>query len=401
MEKNKRKYLINQVVKIAGNEYKNIFKDPGTIMLFMIAIVVYPLIYALAYNNELAKEIPVIIVDNSNSQTSRKLISMIDATDEIAVITTTKDFKYAEREFDQSDIYGVINIPNDFEKKIYRFEQASVSVYADAAHVIIYKQILSGTSRAVGTLSAGVEVIRRTSKNGSIEQSLDLRNPLPLEVYSLYNPRGGYATYLMPSVLLLILQQTLLLGIGLLGGTTKENGDGFLVPIGTRPGGAISIVLGKGLAYSSIYLLNSLYVIVIVERMLDIPMRGNYLELIVFVFPFILAVTFMGLTISSFFKRREHALMILLFTSIPFIFLSGFSWPVEAMPKWQVWLSYFIPSTPAVKGVVSITQKGSNFSDVYSHWVNLWALVVFYILTSFLMVRYIINKEVLEEASNN
>jgi len=400
-KKNKSYNPINLIIKVLFNEYKYIFKDSGVITLFLIAVFIYPIIYSLAYNNELAKEVPIVVVDQSNSSLSRKLVSMLDATFEVNVVSETSDFQEGIRDFQKDKVHGVILIPKDFEKKILSFQTATVSVYADAAYMIIYKQIMLASTYSIGTLSAGIEIIRRTAKGTQIEESFKDRDPLPIETYSLYNPKGGYATYLMPAVLLLVLQQTLLLGIGLIGGTIKEKGtNNYTVKAGSNFFGAVAISIGKSLAYFSIYFLNALYTLVIIFRLFKIPMRGDYFEMFVFVTPFIFGVIFMGLTISTFFKKREHALMILVFTSIPFIFLSGFSWPIESMPEWQVILSYLVPSTHAIKGFVALTQKGSEFSDVSQYWLYLWGLLIFYLITSSLFIRRISRKQLKSIADN-
>jgi ABC-2 type transport system permease protein len=401
LDKNKSYNVFNVIIKVWGDEYKNIFKDSGVVMLFIIAVFAYPLIYSLAYNNELVKDVPIIVVDESNSELSRQLISWIDATYEVKVEAKTSDFQEGIKSFEQSEVHGVIFIPKNFEERILNFQTATVSVYADAAYMIIYKQIMIAANYSVGTLSAGIEVIRRTAKGNSFDQALSERDPLPIETYALYNPAGGYATYLMPAVLLLILQQTLLLGIGLIGGTLKERGTkNYNTKIGSSFTGAMAIAIGKSMAYFTIYSLNALYTLVVVFRMFSIPMRGNYYEMFIFIFPYLFAVIFLGLSISTFFKKREHALMILVFTSIPFIFLSGFSWPVDSMPDWQVWLSYFIPSTHAIKGFVDLTQKGAEFSDVFHYWINIWGLLVLYLITTTLLFVKL-SKKKLSELRNN
>jgi len=385
--------FFNDIIDVWLNEYKTIFRDAGVVTLFIIAVVVYPIIYSLAYNNELAKEVPIAVVDMNDSDLSRKLISMLDATDEVKVVFKTPDFNQAKELFKKSDIYGVVSIPSDFDKKIFKSETAVIPVYADASYMIIYKQIMTAANYSIGTFGAGIEIQRRISNKEQIEQAFESRDPLPLETYALYNPRGGYASYAMPAVLLLILQQTLLLGIGLIGGTTKENRNThFLIPIGSKKGGALSIVIGKSIAYYTIYLFNALYVFVVVFRMFSFPMRGNYFEIFVFLTPFLFAVIYMGITISAFFKKREHALMILLFTSIPFIFMTGFSWPTQSMPQWQIWLSEIIPSTPAIKGFLALSQRGATFNDVFYNWLHIWALIFLYLVTSTLLIKKLIKK---------
>ncbi len=385
--------FFNNIIDVWLNEYKTIFRDAGVVTLFIIAVVVYPIIYSLAYNNELAKDVPIAVVDENDSDLSRKLISMLDASDEVNVIIKTPDFNQAKEMFKKSEIYGVVVIPADFNKKIYKSETAVVTVYADASYMIIYKQIMTAANYTIGTLSAGIEIQRRISKKEQLKQAFDNRDPLPIETYALYNPKGGYASYVMPAVLLLILQQTLLLGIGLIGGTTKEREkDHFLLPIGLEIGGSLSIVIGKSIAYYTVYLFNALYVFVIVFRLFSFPMRGNYFEMFVFLTPFLFAVIYMGITISAFFKKREQALMILLFTSIPFIFLTGFSWPTQAMPQWQVWLSQIIPSTPAIKGFLALTQRGATFNDVFYNWLHIWILLFAYLGIASLLVKKLVKK---------
>ena len=371
--------VMTRFVQIWLKELKNLLGDGGTIMLFFIAIIVYPGLYSLAYNNELVKDVPIAIVDDNKSDLSRKVIQMLDATDEVEVVYRLSDFNSAQKLFDEGKIYGIVHILDDFNKKILRFETAHISVYADAAYMVIYKQILTAANYSIGTLSAGIEIQRRMAQGQALEVAYYERDPLPLQIFSLYNPHGGYGTYVLPAVLLLILQQTLLLGIGLLGGTSREKGTThYLVPMGLKHGGAAAIVLAKALAYFTIYLMNFIFVFVIIFRLFSIPMRGDYFEVFIFAVPFLFAVIFMGMAIASFFKSRESSMMILLFTSIPFIFLSGFSWPLEAMPLWQQYFAEIIPSTHGIRGFLALTQKGSTFNDVFIHWQYLWLLAVVY-----------------------
>lgn len=393
MKQNKTYSAFSQIVKIWFHEYKTIFNDAGVITLFVVAVLIYPILYTLAYNNEIVKEVPIVIVDEDDSEMSRKLVSMISATEEVKVLLKTPDYYEGILLFDKSKAYGVIVIPEDFQQKIYQFQSATVSVYADASYMIIYKQIMTAANYAIGTMGAGIEVQRRISKQQQLQQAISERDLLPLEVYSLYNPKGGYATYLMPAVFLLILQQTLLLGISLIGGTLHEKGhDDLLVQTASKKGGAIAIVLGKSLAYYSIYLINALYIIVIVMWLFELPMHANYFELFVFLTPFLFAVIYLSISVSTLFKKREHGLMVLLFTSIPFIFLTGFSWPTEAIPAWQNYLAQLIPSTPAIKGFQAMSQRYASFSQVSQHWVHIWALVLIYFALASLSMKILISR---------
>jgi ABC-2 type transport system permease protein len=384
---------MNNIVKIWFKEYKKMFTDGGIIMLFMVAIVIYPVLYSMTYAKETPKNVPIAIVDLNQSKLSRQVARMLDATDEVSVKIKLGNFSEAQELFKKGKINGIVLIPEDFNKRIYRQASTSVTVYADAAYMLLYKQVLTAATYAVGTLNAGVEVQKRMANGQSMNEAIYEMDPLPVKSFGLYNPNGGYASYALPAVLLIVLQQTLLIGIGMLGGTNRENGMAhYLVPIGLRRGGSASIVLAKSFAYYTFYLLNTYFVLVIIFRVFNIPMLCNYLELFVFITPYLFSVIYLAMTIASFFKHRESSMLVLLFTSIPFIFLTGFSWPYHAMPEWQVILSQIIPSTPATKGFLALSQKGVGFYDVFNHWIHLWILTIIYLFTASINMRYHIKK---------
>jgi ABC-2 type transport system permease protein len=384
---------MNDIVKIWLKEYKKMFTDGGIIMLFVVAIVIYPILYSLTYANETPKNVPIAVVDLNQSNMSRQVARMLDATDEVEVKTKIGDFSKAQKLYKTGDINGIILIPENFDKQIYKQESTSVTVYADAAYMLLYKQILSAATYSVGTLNAGIEVQKRMANGESMNEALYAMDPLPIKSFGLYNPNGGYASYAMPAFLIIVLQQTLLIGIGLLGGTNRENGmSHYLVPMGIKRWGSLKIVLAKSFAYFTLYLLNSYFVLVIISRAFNIPMRYNIFELFVFITPFLFAVIYLGMTIASFFKHRESSMLVLLFTSIPFLFLSGFSWPGHMIPEWQIYLSEIIPTTPAIKGYLALALRGVGFYDVAHHWIHLWCLSFVFIITASLNMKYQIKK---------
>lgn len=204
------------------------------------------------------------------------------------------------------------------------------------------------------------------------EQALAARDPVPVVDRPLYNPAEGYASYIVPSILVLILQQTLLIGIGLLGGTARE--QRATPPIA----GPLTVVLGRTLAYLALYLVHAVFYFVVVYRIFAFPHRGNLTTTLVFALPFLLAAILLALTASTVFRHRETALQVLLFTSLPAVFLAGFSWPREMIPAWLNSVSLLIPSTSAIAGFLRINQMGAELADVAFEWRILWCLVGFY-----------------------
>lgn len=375
---------MKNIFKIWKEEYFNIFRDKGVMLIFFGAIIFYPIFYPTPYSNEILRDVPIAVVDNSKSAISRKLIRMIDANQFVKVAAKPISMENAIKKFNNKEVNGIVSIPKDFNKKISWNEQAQIQVFSDASYFLLYKQVLTGVYFSVATMSAGIEIRRMNAKGYTEKQAMAFRDPLPYISKPLFNSTGGYASYVVPAVLIVILQQTLLIGIGLLGGTEREKifneKSGEAETLLER----VQSILGKAGAYFSIYLLNSIFFFGVLFKFHNYPMKGSILELSIFITPFLLAVIFMGLAISSFFKNREISMMILLAASIPSLFLTGFSWPVEAIPQWMRYISFLLPTTTGVDGFLKLNQMGAHFSEISFDWYILWGLVVFYFVATVL-----------------
>lgn len=378
---------MNNLLRVWAAEYRRIFSDFGVVLIFFGAIGVYSIFYPMPYLNEVVKQVPVAVVDHDRSDLSRKMIQMTDAGQEVKVALRALSFENARQALYKGDIYGIIVIPEDFSGRILRGEQARMAAHVDAGYFLIYRQIMSGVVASVKTFSAGVEIQGLTANGLPYPEALILRNPLPLLTYPLFNPSGGYASYVVPAAFIIILQQTLLIGIGMLGGAKKEMiGHNTSSGLTSDPNVIISI-LAKTMAYLSLYLVHAMFYLEVLNRFYRFPHRGNALSLLGFAVPFLLATCFLGLLLSKLFHQRETSMMVLGFTSIPILFLSGFAWPVESMPVWLHTLSMLLPSTAGIDGFLRINQMGASLEDVQLQCWILWALTIAYFLLACIVTK--------------
>lgn len=204
-----------------------------------------------------------------------------------------------------------------------------------------------------------------------------------------FNPTAGFAAFLIPAVLVLIIQQTLLLGIGLAAGTAREN-NRFkdLVPINRHYNGTLRIVLGKGLSYFLVYVLVSFYVLHIVPRLFSLNQIGQPGSLVLFVAPYLAACIFFAMTTSIAIRNRETCMLIFVFTSVPLLFISGISWPGAAIPPFWKYVSYIFPSTFGINGFVKINNMGATLSEVAFEYKALWIQAGVYFLTTCWVYRW-------------
>ena len=372
-------------------EAKYIFRDRAVFFSFVIVAVLVSFLYTYLYSEETLQELPIGVVDDDHTSQSRQLLRIIDANSGVAIYSSYLNLSEAKKAFQQEQIRGIIAIPSSFSRDLQRGEQPSISVYADASYMLYYKQILTAAKVSATYLNAGVEM-KRTSAQGKLpSQVRDEAMPVSAKVVSLYNPSSGYATFLIPVVLIIIFQTTILTAVGILGGTMREgNKLRKIYPNSNSFWGALPIVMGKATTYLALSMAILLIILGIVMPLFGIPVRSSIVSTMVFMVPFVLSIVFMGLCLLGFLRRREDAIMLIMYTSLPSVMLTGFSWPTVAMPEWLHAFSYIVPTTLGAKGFVSITQMGASLSTIFPYWAGMWGLCILYLVLSAFTMKKIL-----------
>jgi ABC-2 type transport system permease protein len=366
-------------------EFNNIRKDSGAILILVGALVIYPIVYAIAYKNEVVRELKTTIVDLDRTNTSHQLVKMLKGAEQIEINRVAMSLDEAKTDFFEGNCGGILVIPENFEKDILNGKQTNVAVFADGSYFLIYRQLLGGSVKTVGTFSAGVEIKKLMMEGKSYEQAFVQRDPLPSDIHFWFNSSSGYGSSMMPGIIIIILQQTLLIGIGMVGGTSKEKKqDNFMVPMALKPGGVLPILFGKTLVYLTIYAVNCIFTMVWIHSWFNYPSRGSYLSVLMLTLPFLLAIIFMGITLSVLFKRRESSIIFMVFLSPIVIFLSGLSWPSLSIPPVVYSLAHFFPATIMVPAYLRVRSVGVGMADIRVEYLQLIGLMAFYFCTAVL-----------------
>ncbi len=364
--------------RICRAEFGHIFGDKQVMLILLTSLGFYSLFYPFPYRAEVVRDIPVVVVDLDKTQLSRTLIRMTQAAEGVNVAFRESDFHGARERVYAGKANGILLIPKDFQRNVHRGEKAPVALYCDATSFITYKQNCAGVYGAAKTLSAGIEIKRLAASGMAMEQAMAARDPLAVKYVPLFNPAGGYATYAVPLVFFILLQQTLFMGMGMLAATARETRNTAYF-IGSSPGRhPLVVVAGKAMAHFCIYSLHSLYCFGIMARVYGFPQRGAISDAVLFMVPFLLAVVFGGFVLASFFRQREIPVFVVLFTALPFTFFSRLSWPVEMIPDFLETLSSIVPSVPGGEGFLRIYTMGATLFDVRDNYVLLWCLALIY-----------------------
>lgn len=365
-------------------EMKQVLHDEGVLIFCVIVPLVYPLLYSWIYNNEVVHEVPVVVVDQSHSQLSRQFIRMVDASPDVRVLSYAADLDDAQSLVSRQVAKGIYLIPTDFATHLNRMEQGVVSVYCDMSLMLTYKAIYQ-TAVAV-TQAMGAEIQTKLSGNYTVREDLITTRPLDFEDVPIFNPAGGYGNFIIPAVLMLILQQTLILGIGLAAGTARErNRYSDLVPINSCYGGIYRVVWGKALCYLMIYAVMAAYLTIVVPRIFSFLALIHWQDLLALMLPYLLACVFFGMTVSCLVHYRENVMLLVVFVSVPLLFMTGVSWPQSAIPGFWQGVSWLFPSTFGVRAFVRMNTLGGVLSDVVPEIRYLWIQAAAYFGTACLV----------------
>ena len=367
-------------------EFRTTFRDQGVLIFFVLVPLVYPLIYSFIYTNETIREVPTVVVDNSRSSLSREYLRKVDASPETSIVAYCADMEEAKLMLKDRKAYGIIYIPAHFSDDIVQGKQTQISIFCDMSGLLYYKALLTANTNVSLAMNAAIKMER--AGNTTARQDEITAYPIEYEDVAIFNPTNGFAAFLNPAVLILIIQQTLLLGIGLSAGTAREHNQfKDLVPINRHYNGTLRIVMGKGLSSFMVYSLVAVYILCVVSRLFSLNQIAIPGVLTLFTLPYLTACIFFAMTASIAIRNRETCMLLFVFTSVPLLFLSGISWPGSAMPSFWKYFSYLFPSTFGINGYVRINSMGATLNEVAFEYRALWMQTGIYFLTTCFVYR--------------
>lgn len=360
---------IRQTLEIWIEELKTLVRDEGALIFCVLLPLTYPLAYSWIYNNEVVREVPVVVVDDSNSGLSRRFIQKLDASPDVLVAYRANSIEEGRDHVGHGEAYGIVYFPRDFAVSAGRHEQAHVSVYCDMSYMLTYKAVFQSVTAVADIL--GNDIKAQLAGNVTLREDEISQKPLDFEEVPIFNTTAGYGNFILPGVLVLVIQQAMLLAVGLLAGTRRERRY-------CSPHGAVPAVMGKGMAYFMIFTLMLAYTTLAVPRFFGFVMMMHLDDWFLFMLPYTLACVFFSIVLSTFVRYREDVMLIVVFTSIPILFLSGLSWPQSAMPAFWEYVGGLFPSTFGIRGYVRMSSMGADVGDVLPELYAIWIQVAVY-----------------------
>ncbi len=349
-------------------EYRRVLAERGAFGLMVMAPLIYGALYPQPYLGQLVRAIPIAVVDDDSSEVSRRLVQGLNAHEALQVVARPSTIAEAQAALARREVFAIVDIPAGTEREVMAGRKARIAAYVDSVYFLLYNRTVQGISEATGAVTADILSGEARSDGSLYRSALARSQPVDVLNQPLFNPTGGYASYIVPAAFMLILQQTLFMGVASLGAVRR------------RTASALG-VLGQGLAHLLVALPGATLFLVVLPRLYGFSATSTHLgDLLALLVPFVLSISFLAQFVSTWFRHRETAVLLFIASSLPLFFLVGIAWPVEAIPPWVHTLSLVFPSTSAIDALVRVNQMDASLADVATDWGRLWILVALYLV---------------------
>ena len=376
-------------VKSYIKELKLISHDVGIILFLAFLPLAYPIIYSLIYNPEQVRDVRMVVVDHDRTSLSRELVRNLDATQEIRIIGYAADLGEGKKAMNSHECYGILEIPEGFSRKVGRGESSPAVLYSEMSLLLRYRGFLVATTNVAQAM--GAEILNeKISETVPIAETLVSGDPLGVENVTMGNLESGFDSFIMPGVLVLILQQCLVLAVGMTGGAKREKPWLYADIDKASAGGSFKSMAGGALAYLTVIIVPCIYMLHYVPLMFRFPQAGNPWEIQVFILPMVIASIALGMIFQAACRERESVFVLWVVTSVAFLFLSGLTWPRYAMaPVWKC-LSDMVPATFGVEGFIRMNTNGATLAQVSTDYIAMWIQAGVYTLIAFVVQRFVV-----------
>lgn len=357
-------FSFRRLAALLAKEFIQMRRDRITFAMMLGVPLMQLVLFGYAINND-PKSLPAALVATSSDRFTRAMVSALQTTQYYRFDHVVGSAQEAERLMAKGDVLFVVTIPSDFSRRVERADHPTLLIEADATDP-------SAASGAISTLSTvasqallreqGIEAVAASQTGGQLE----------VVVHRRYNPEGISQYNIVPGLLGVILQMTMVMMTAM--ALTRETERGTMENLLAMPASPSEIMLGKVLPYLVVGAVQVVVVLTAAKALFDIPFVGSLPLLLAAVLAFVMALVLLGYTISTVARTQMQAMQLTFFFFLPSLLLSGFMFPYRGMPGWAQTFGEIFPLTHFLRIVRAVMLKGADFQAIAMETA---ALVIF------------------------
>jgi len=355
----------NAIKELFVRELKLVFSDHSILLTILGAPLLYFFFLGTIYLNKDANQIPIAIVDLDHSELSRTMIRFIESEQKVYIVDMPADYQGGVASLYTMKAAGFLYIPKGTEKAIRKGEQSTVKLFLNNTRFLPSNGLNAAVQAVALTIDAGIRIKYFMVEGNHPEHAMELALPLSVDLRPIYNPTNNYGDFLLPGLFLLIIQQTLLIGLGE-SMAEEKLGKKFFEKYSLG-----QMLYGKSSFYVLLYATYFVFFYTVLMPFFNLDMNGKYTLIIPFSALFLFTIILYTLFVSSFFKKPQDYMEIMAFTSYPIFLVTGFSWPVNEMPVFMQWISYLNPASAFFNGTQRIIVMDAQLHHIIPEFTQL------------------------------
>ena len=366
---------MSRLMALTWKEFLQLKRDRMTLRMIVMVPLMQTLIFGYAINYDV-KDLKTIVLDESRSYESRELVAKMTATGYFALVGHVSSLGEMQEEIDSARAMVGVVIDRDFGKDRHRGAPSRAMLVVNASDTTTSSQAMS----IMAGIAQGMSVRALAARAGWHHDTL----PLDVRVRPWYNPDLRTSRFIIPGLIAIILTFTLIQFTA--SAIVRERERGTLEQLQVTPATRAELILGKILPFIAIGYFQFTMTVLLMRYLFGIRIMGSVLELYVVGFLFMAAVLGLGMLISTIAQTQMQASQMSMFFLLPFVFLSGYVFPIDGMPVIFRWISNVIPAKYFIEVIRGIVLRGASIADLWQPTALLTAYTVLIITAA--VVRF-------------
>ncbi len=376
---------------LVKREFSLFLKNATLRSVFILAPVIYALLFAFVYKEGKVTHLPVIVVDKDNSPMSNQLIEMLRDNEGLSIKKITYESMDLKKEIIRQNASALVVIPERFEAEMLQKRYPEIVTYINTSNLLTANFSSKAIQSTLGTFSAGAEIKALQRKGMPASQAATQYEPFKANYIRLYNETGNYLTFMWPAMLAVILQQVILLAMAVSFAQEFEKHT-FAKEFLSYTRSAFGAILVKVMP---VWILSIAHVLVfyIFHKIFQAPLPQHIFNFAVISSLFVMSVSFLGTLLSILIPDSLRATQVLMVISTPGFIIGGFTWPSASMPLAIQYLADILPLTPFLQAFKILLIQGGELSDTMPYILHLLCLVLIFGILSVIALKLKVRKE--------
>jgi ABC-2 type transport system permease protein len=366
-----------RLMAIITKEAIQMRRDRITFAMMLGVPLMQLVLFGFAINND-PKGLPAALVTTSQDHYTRAMVSAMENTGYYRFDHVVASAEEADRLIQSGAVSFVVTVPSDFARRVERGDHPQILIEADATD----PSVASGAISTLGTVAAQALLREQSAEALAARQSTAA---LKVVVHQLYNPEGITQYNIVPGLLGVILQLTMVMMTSM--ALTRETERGTMENLLAMPASPLEIMLGKVLPFLVVGGVQVVVVLVAAKSLFGVPFVGSLWLLLISILIFVLALVLLGYAFSTLARTQMQAMQLTFFFFLPSLLLSGFMFPFRGMPAWAQALGEIFPLTHFLRIIRAVMLKGADLQGVATPLAALMVFVAIYMLLALMRFR--------------